>query len=456
MNPERTMQTGTSSSKRVKAETSAWFSCLERYKELKEEGWDGMTPRGHELEKWVQKQRTLARQGKLMPWKRALLEEAKFNLQAPRNASTPTDQEYANMLVAFYKENGHCAPTQTFGGAGLTKWWTKFKASGGRAGLVSGSAASAQDAVRILDAALPPGYFAAETKSVINIQQGLTFNGFIPNCDRAPTIAEDLQVHLDLSPRYSLLLQKVREQTRFRNTYLSLSSLLQRAELFSQALRVDFSDSPDAAWLVDIEFLDEGDIDIARCTFMSNLLSKSTYSRHIHIRRTPTGYLDQGSRYGAVYSDTSGALALFSYDALLADQTSRLLPPALQPEFFEGRGIAATVTFDDDAMDKLIAHADRRMSAATTANIHFQTNFQELRVWVEQFNPERTPHIVWAKPSPRFKFIEHMNRKFNEGSLGFSHAEQLRTVYATWGRDRRTLNDLFGPISPLNTDNLKV
>lgn len=39
-----------------------------------------------------------------------------------------------------------------------------------------------------------------------------------------------------------------------------------------------------------------------------------------------------------------------------------------------------------------------------------------------------------------------MVRKMEQGLMNFSHTEQLRQVNATWGRDRRALSDMFGPV----------
>lgn len=117
------MQSDQQEPPRPQRELQDWVHHLHDYRQLKEStDWDGMTPRGHPLEKWVQKQRTLYNQGKLMAWKKRMLEDAGFDFVAPRTAKVPTDVDYAHQLVAFYKEHGHYAPTQTVGGAGLTKW----------------------------------------------------------------------------------------------------------------------------------------------------------------------------------------------------------------------------------------------------------------------------------------------------------------------------------------------
>lgn len=424
---------------RVAQETQAWLSALERYRALKASGWNGVTPRGHELEKWVQKQRTLHNQKRLQEWKRAALRAADFDFISPRADQTPADQDHARALVAFYREHGHYSPTQTHGGAALTKWWTKFRASSGVQGLLSGTREDAQEALRILQAGIPDFTFDAPCKSEINESQGLSFNGYSPAPQAVRQPPEDLLLHLRKSPRSQALDRNFPLLVCWDSNEV-LRDLVRRAALFGQVLRVGVHDNARrlrrSYWLTDLKGSDEGGALCHACPWPS----QDDEPHEIFLPR-PTApvarYFGKGSGYGAWFGDT-----LVWYDVALADQAS-VIEPARNiragPKAYRVRSNRWVVT-------SLIEGTCRRMSSETTANERFQLNLEQLRSWASKHSGLGRPHVVWTPKNPLFKFLEHMVRKTDSGKMSFSHAEQLAEIDATWGKDRRSLADLFGNV----------
>ena len=424
---------------RVSQETQAWLSALERYRALKASGWNGMTPRGHELEKWVQKQRTLHNQKKLLEWKRAALCAADFDFQSPRAEQTSTDQDHAHALVLFYREHGHYSPTQTHGGAALTKWWARFRASKGAQGLLSGTREDAQDALRILQDGIADFTFDAPCKSEINESRGLSFNGFSPTTRAEREPPQDLALHLKQSRRSQALDRNFPLLVCWESHHV-LRDLVRRAALFGQVLRVGVHDNDRqllrSYWLTDLKGSDGGGTLCHACPWPSQ--DDEPHKIFLPSPATPVArYFGRGAGYGAWFGDT-----LVWYDVALADQTS-----VIEPARNSSKGSRSyRVRSNRWVMTSLIEGTCRRMSSETTANERFQLNLEQLRSWVKKHSDIGRPHVVWTPNNPLFKFLEHMVRKMDSGKMSFSHAEQLAEIDATWGKDRRSLADLFGDV----------
>lgn len=440
------MQSDQQEPPRPQRELQDWVHHLHDYRQLKEStDWDGMTPRGHPLEKWVQKQRTLYNQGKLMAWKKRMLEDAGFDFVAPRTAKVPTDVDYAHQLVAFYKEHGHYAPTQTVGGAGLTKWWTEFRQSKGARGLASGDSTSAREARKVLKKQIPGFSFDAPTKAEINRASGRSFNGFLP-AQRTPPV--DLMIHARMHETPRSLWNSYNSITGQTGELGALRTLLRRADLFGQVLRVDVdcNDGVKQGWLtgLDVQMLDA----MHAVTCMVSPRPQAITAIPLTLtdcHRSELVYLASGSRCGALFTDTEGRQIVISYDAVLADQSSCL---AITSTSFKRVGSCAyQLTPQPWVLQDLLEGRARRLTHLTTANKRFYDNLNVLVDWTDQAKGAGTPHVVWnSERNSLFKFLEHMVRKMEQGLMNFSHTEQLRQVDATWGRDLRALSDMFGPI----------
>ncbi|NWF46047.1 hypothetical protein F3K02_12410 [Hydrogenophaga sp. D2P1] len=430
---------------RLTNETKAWLASLERYTHLKSVGWNGITPRGHELEKWVQKQRTLHHQAKLLPWKKAALDKAGFAFVAPRKSKTPTDQDHARNLVVFFQLHGHYAPTQTDGGAALTKWWGRFRDTNGQSGLTTGSKESALEALQILKSGIPEFVFDGASKSQINESKGLTFNGFNP---KQPTheIDADLLIHSNMKKLPQLLLERVSSIEKSAGALSVITKMLRRAALFGQVLRVEIREGGDTdhSWLVDIELFKRDGVDRIRTTVSSNPVNvNDIYSSLILSDTTLIGYYDNRSRYGCISTDHLGRQVIISYDAILGDQMSSLTKR-------KSKLMPSTVYMVKPrplAIQSLIDGHRRRMSATTTAHIQFLRNMNDLISRIKAHGKNAgLVHLKWNDKGYAYKFMEHMIRKSRDMSLSFSHAEQLHSINVTWGKERIQCADLFGPI----------
>lgn len=417
---------------RLTNETKAWLASLERYTQLKSVGWNGITPRGHELEKWVQKQRTLHHQAKLLPWKKAALDKAGFAFVAPRKSMTPSDQDHARNLVVFFQLHGHYAPTQTDGGAALTKWWGRFRDTNGQSGLTTGSKESALEALQILKSGIPEFAFDGASKSHFNESKGLTFNGFTP---KQPTheIDADLLIHSNMKRLPQLLLERVSSTEKSAGAVSVITKMLRRAALFGQVLRVEIREGGDTdhSWLVDIELFKRDGVDRIRTTVSSNPVDvNDIYSSLILSDTTLIGYYDNRSRYGCISTDHLGRQVIISYDAILGDQMSSLTKR-------KSKLMPSTVYMVKPrplAIQSLIDGHRRRMSATTTAHIQFLRNMNDLISRIKAHGKNAgLVHLKWNDKGYAYKFMEHMIRKSRDMSLSFSHAEQLHAINVTWG-----------------------
>jgi hypothetical protein len=430
---------------RLTNETKAWLASLERYTQLKSEGWNGITPRGHELEKWVQKQRTLHHQAKLLPWKKVALDKAGFAFVAPRNSMTPSDQDHARNLVVFFQSHGHYAPTQTHGGAALTKWWSRFRDTNGQSGLATGSKESALEALQILKSGIPRFVFDGAAKSQINESKGLTFNGFTP---KQPTqkIDADLLIHSNMKSLPQLVLERVSSTEKSAGALSVITKMLRRAALFGQVLRVEIREGGDTnhSWLVDIEPFTRDGVDRIRTTVSSNPFDvNDIYSSIILSDTNLIGYFDNRSRYGCISTDDHGRQVIISYDAILGDQMSSLIK-------WKNKTMSSAVYLVKPrprVIQSLIDGHRRRMSATTTAHIQFLRNMNNLSSVIKANEKDAgLVHLNWNDKGYAYKFMEHMIRKSRDKSLSFSHAEQLHSINVTWGKERIQCADLFGPI----------
>lgn len=432
--------------KRAEVETIEWNAVCKQYKEAKEAGWDGMTERGHPLEQWVQKQRTLHSQGRLQDWKRKALRDAKFDFVAPRNNATPSNEQYAHELVAFYLKHGHWSPTQTFGGAGLTKWWTKMRISGGRVGILSQSSESAQAATKILRERIPGFSFRTAAKSEVNRSAVLSFNGF---AKEAPATIWDQDPNVLGARRYGALTREMSKSLELEKWKqadgLAVCEVVSRAAMFSQAVAVDIAGGESIAryWLVSVSTPTGKGITLS-VQDATTLESRTLVVELGTIRRS--GYSPDGGRYETSMQSPAGLAIRLSYDAYLADQTAnldtdrlgdevalRILTPQVNwEEWLEGRG------------------PERRHNAKTTSNRTFNDKVGKLLKFVfeeRSFNGAAyVPHISWANEFVHYKFIEHVVLKRREGKLKFSHAERLMAVPVTWGKDETALHDIVGRV----------
>jgi hypothetical protein len=432
------------SKKRTERETIEWQAVCAQYKAARDAGWDGVIERGHPLEQWVHKQRRLHKMGRLLDWKRQALREANFDFVSPRQQATTTNEQYAHQLVAFFLKEGHWSPTQTAGGAGLTKWWKAMSESGGRVGVISQSTESAQEAARILRERIPGFSFRTPTKAQINRSRGLSFNGFAKT---APTTIWERDPDVLAARRYGRITQQlalgVCPSYWCTSGDMPVYQIIERASMFCQAVSVEVSGGEAATrhWLVAVSHEGEDGL------YLRIEDEQTQRPRTILVDLQTlgsSGYSSDGGRFETCVRGKGGERLRLSYDAFLADQTVRLdtdrldYDPALRvltpnvnwEEWLEGRG------------------PERRHTALTTSNRDFNKRMGELQRFIYEaramHGPAYVPHLSWKNEFSHYKFIEHMVLKRREGKLKFSHAERLMAIPATWGKNETPLHDIVG------------
>lgn len=436
--------------KRRDRETIEWQAVCEQYREAKSAGWDGITERGHPLEKWVQKQRTLHHQGRLQDWKRKALREAHFDFVAPRNSAVKTNEQYAHELVAFYLQHGHWSPTQTVGGAGLTKWWKKMHDSGGKVGIVSQSSESAMAAAKILRERIPGFTFCAPGKSDINRSRGLSFNGFAKEeakkksrkgWHQDPAVQAALR-HGDATHK---LARRISVAHWSSDVEMPIYQLIERTAMFSQSVAVDVWEGDDIRryWLVDVGTSPQGlislDLEGPEDTGKRNILVAPSSVG-------PCAYGADGGRFETNMRSTSGERVRLSYDVFLADKTTRLRSEPLE---YDPVLRVHMPPVDWRVWVKRRAR-ERRHTAKTTSNLYFNYRLRELKRYVveqrELNGSAYVPHLTWKDGNYHYKFIEHVLLKRRQGKFKFSHAERLLAVPVTWGQEHLLLCDLLGKV----------
>ena len=436
---------------RREQETALWKESLQSYIDEMDSGWDGVLERGDPLEQWVQRQRKHFRNGVLLPWKVEALKAAGFKFVAPRVGAVPTDQEYAQQLVKFHRANGHYAPTQTHGGAGLTKWLMRLRAKAKESGNGLPVGESACEAVEILLREIPGFMLYGPGKAEINSMKGLTFNGFKKSTGpvpRARVLDESMQASLAFAEGYA----KFNLASASRENFAGFLMLIERARWFKQALGVkslgfdgDKDSDQSIWWLSDAKLIVRewpergGGIELLAEKLTQTAAGGKEFKKWLIKTVHSPRYLGQGELYGFRIQSSKGDQLEVAYDVVLADQVKDACCPfgeyCEEPEgsnwkeWLEGGGPL------------------RRSTSVTTANRHFVENFTALATWIsrEKKNGGRrfTPHIGWSEERTLYKFIEHMLKKSRTGVMPFSHAERLKGLDATWGQQRRTLAELF-------------
>lgn len=423
-------------------ETSQWNASLEAYRKAKEDGWNGVTQRGHPLEQWVHKQRRLYKMGLLQEWKCNALRDVRFDFVSPTEAATPTNTMYAKELVAFYAKHGHYIPTQTFAGAGLTKWWKKMQESNGTVGLVAQSSGSAQEALAILKLGIPGFDLHALGKADLNIAEGRSFNGFIRSTrNKGPWVDHEVVVASDkFGKDAAIAAQDLQALGYASSEERATREVLMRAAFFSQVARADLN-GVHVGWVTGVKL--EGRRYVLSC---STEVGGQRFSRTVATGRlVSVAYSKAGERYEATYQDEQGDILVLGYDALLADQSS-----CLDTNQLDGPAECLIVASGAVHWNEWMAgHGpQRRHSPATTANRHFEQSFAALKGWVSDqqrlLGDGRRPHITWSQEREQYKFLEHIVLKRRNGTLAFSHAERLLSIDATWGSDHLQVAEMVG------------
>jgi hypothetical protein len=163
---------------RVTRERSIWIKRLSDAIEERcwGEGWNPRKKVGKESRMWIDKQRKLHKLGKLMEWKRRVLERVEFPFSPQKEVAT--NMGHAARLVKFYEEYGHYAPTMSYGGGALTHWVCELRETDGRVGIISDTPESAKEAIEYLKKNIRGFDMSLTVKETFNKLHGLTHNGY--------------------------------------------------------------------------------------------------------------------------------------------------------------------------------------------------------------------------------------------------------------------------------------
>jgi hypothetical protein len=431
---------------RLQVERDAWMASLAAFKRAWETRASDSISDEHPLAQWIARQRKLYRTKKLMPWKHELLKKAGFPFVAHKVENTPTDQEYAVQLFAFFTEHGHYAPTITIGGAGLTKWTKSMAQSNGKVGLKSGTAQSAAKALSYLKQNILGFSFAKTKKERINAAKGLTFNGYKPTSSNQETATghgwtprHPAMVRAYFSSIYPLDMDSISEMAPE-----AIQTICYRAMYYEQAVRVTVCKSDNEVWWLtsckaDSVVLSRQEGVGSKARFVQKKMSLSDMGS-IHYD-PETGMVEL-----VVVTEDNNRIIL-DYDGCLADMTHRNAHPI---DFSNYRLSVAmkpckVVRWTDWLTGS--ARPPRFVSAKSTANIAFEKHLRFLKEVVAQYKVEHgeneTPNVTYKEWGSVYKFLEHALLRATQQNIPPSHVERLIKLDLTWGSNHKTLTQLL-------------
>lgn len=416
-----------------------WHENFDRFFMLWKDRTDDFIRRGHPMQFWVWKQRAAYRKKKLQAWQIQRLDSIGFPMDGARLANNPTNAEYAQQLVEFYREHGHHAPTQTIGGAGLAKFTKKFAASKGLRGITTvppgvDLEADLARARQIVQEGIPDFSYEKCSKKERNDALGLSHNGYAPAQpkEKAP------------SERYLHVCERVNRDLGVR----------QMQELLVGPLK------PLAAWLPRTS---QG--------LRLRLWSPGLQDRDIHQRfhiANPEGIQWEG--WLAAMPQSGSVWTAVGSDELPTDVC---LPP--QGRLHLGRNYTSayvTMRREDGSMvtvDADLAWQDQRvlywhacmnghlpslrvdepmlMSDVTTRNKAFALGYEELKEFLrlEQATlpPGQVPHLTWKSHKRHYEFVRHRVKLHASGQHPPTHSRLLASLKFELGAQRESASWLF-------------
>lgn len=419
-----------------------WMRTFNQFQELWRSRDSDEISNTHPHATWVWSQRKRHREGTLPLWKRQRLEEIDFPLVPTR----PTNTARARELVAFYQANGHYSPTQTEGGAALTKWYRLFVPSRGTVGLQElpptvDPLHDLEEARRVLEDGIPGFEWRYVDKAEIHASLGLTHNGYAP----APPGRGGRP-----SERTSEAIDRIRAgQALRRKRGLPLPPLLVQIAgdvPTGLRLRVWNPEAPIELSLPHPEGLREQGM-VSRFG-INSVVVRDEAGGKFEISPGPRDstviWSADRSLIAALWRRHDGLQCTIDIDVPLADQMNAAL--AVRWLGFDENldaGFLRLVKKRAKSKNWVRWAAEERLdSAFTTANRAFHQNVEQLKYWLATL-----PHPAWlqwnSSQSVFFKFVEHQVRKKRQGVMPTSHAILLRSLDFYFGSARKHASKLF-------------
>lgn len=432
---------------RQDADKETWMTHYRHFARLWAARVDNTIRKTHPLFQWVTKQRWLARNNNLRPWKKALLDQIGFPYQTTTTPLETSDRGYAQELIRFYRERGHYAPTAATGGAGLTKWVAAMRDSEGKAGHPAQSdQQSAELATQTLKQEIPDFDWEKTHKASADKALGQVATD-------QPTSVQTAMVSAP-GPERTIVSRAVHARTYqlrmgrdIRTSHNELVDLCAMATYFEQAVRasIRMGSHDDIWWLKSILG--------SEITIGKGVRPKDAQTRKLHLKDLqpkPTAPMDGTIGYQLRVQEESGQTMemTLDYDWCLADRTHRFAHPRdyNDPHLSLAAKTTRIVNWES-WLQTSKRPTDRLPSPNSTANAAFFKGHDKLLAAIREFTDangsDATLNITWGRHYEVYKFIEHVVLRIKQGNFPPHHAIWLARLNFTWGQEWKSIQTLL-------------
>lgn len=414
-----------------------------------------MIPREHPLEDWITRQRRLAKDGRLVAWKRAALDAISFPYDAAKTKRRKTDLDYAKELIDYYRAHGHYSPAAVKGSAGLARWTALMRQTNGRQGLETGTEAEAAQALAALRDAIP-GFSLLRTSTARRAHTAtVEVDSWAPPIKQKPSLMHkqgnysdrlnEIHTRAEAAMMYGLDASRL-GFVRLASGASHLGRFLQRAQVVDQAVRVRLgAELVQQFWLHSLMEVR------GRSTPVMRLEARSADARRLQgaipqeVARAVViatcegvGYSADGKFFEARCATPSGDSVVLDIDAHLYDLThAKAKLWSFESGCFKlGERPAARVRWDKWLYGRAGARVLRDQDQV---NVPFEDWFGPLCNYLDAQSKRNGPaerHVSYSGHYDLYKFIEHLRLKGRVRGVPVTHMERVCDLDFTWGRAR--------------------
>lgn len=367
-----------------------------------------------------------------------------------------SDMFYAQALVNFHHAHGHYAPTIAQGGPALTQWVRQLREAFATNGVVRCTGNDLGQALALLKERIANFDLAQTVPAAANVPFAMADTATLAKGSRlkgrkaAVVDCAWNATRLQLSP-LMFFLRLPKHHNDLPLTSLMLLKIAQRAIVFHQGLKAQYTVRPDAAvqtwWITGVVPILANErsaespfaLNMRRVCPLHGVLDEFTTPEIVEL--VGCGYSMDGSEYAVAFRCKDGSQLRLSYDALLADVSHpHVAPFEFDRSFFLGSSLPSPFNWQE-----WLSSTDapqRHRSSASTCNRAFERNLAKLKAWLDANAGNK--HLTWSGAGPVYKFVEHQLLKMSQRTLGFSHRERLAALGFTWGMQHQTAQKLFG------------
>jgi len=415
-----------------------WMEVYEQFRAVWEHRTTNRISESHPFRDWAHKQRAAYANAALPLWRLQHLRKLGFPLNAARVEEGSTNCDHAHSTVEFFRRYGHCCVSQQTAGAAVTKWFRSICATRGAVGLtVLPHDVDLQEdlgqALAILKDGIPGFDFTIPDKRQVNLEAGLTHNGYKPSArgkhkasGRLALVRERLRAcvmpSVIDSPCGIVLPDAI--QYVIGNAGAGL-----RVRTWETPSSIDLNSARPAGVQAEGWFAAGSTEGLIR-------IVPSTGGEEYFIgaeRLSPERYkglawsADFGLLAGVWCGPDGNDAFTVDIDVPLADQMNE----SLDQDRYEWLG----------TWEEWLEGIPRLLSASTTANGTFNAN---MRVLQKHLDDTQEVSLRWSNtPRNVYAFVEHQVLKLQEGKLSRSHALRLSEMPFVFGVNEIPARKLF-------------